>query len=190
MSLKLKLILVAVSLIMVTVAVAGFLGYRESKWKIKDLARQLVVAKTEEAFVLCEHHYKYSPEPTDELKQEIAAMQIAKDGYISVLSNEDGPNKGVLVVHPSDVGLALYNDDFPHIKRLLDEIDAQGKVHGYSNFTYYRQHTEAKGRQGEKKVGYFKYFAPWHWVILSTGYEKDVFSSRDQLRKTLVQVAL
>ncbi|MFQ5770298.1 MAG: SpoIIE family protein phosphatase [bacterium] len=190
MTLKVKLILVAVFEIMLAVAVAGFLGYRESKWKIKDLARELVVAKTEQAFALCDYHYKASREPSEELKNKIAAIKVAKDGYISVLSNEDGANKGVLVVHPSDVGTKLYNDEFPHIKKILDEIDAHGKANDYANFTYYRQHTKAKGRKGEKKIGYFKYFAPWHWVILSTGYEKDVFSSRDALRRTLIQVFL
>jgi sigma-B regulation protein RsbU (phosphoserine phosphatase) len=122
------------------------------------------------------------------LKEKIAAIKVARGGYISVLSNEDGPNKGVLVIHPSDVGAKLYTNEFPHIKKILDEIDAHGKANGYANFTYYRQQTKAKGRQGEKKIGYFKYFTPWDWVILSTGYEKDVFSSRDALRRTLIQV--
>jgi sigma-B regulation protein RsbU (phosphoserine phosphatase) len=58
------------------------------------------------------------------------------------------------------------------------------------NFTEYRQRTNARGLQGELKVGYYKYFAPWDWVILGTGYEKDVFSSRDALRTTLIQVFL
>jgi serine phosphatase RsbU (regulator of sigma subunit) len=190
MSFKLKLILVAVFVLMLTVTVAGFLGYRESKWKIKDLAKELLMTKTEQAFALCERHYKNSLQPSDELKKEIAAIRIAKDGYIAVLSNEDGPGKGVLVIHPSDIGVSVYTDEFPHIKAILDSIDSNGKVHGYSNFTYYRQGTEAKGRRGEKKIGYYKYFAPWDWVILATGYEKDVFASRDALRKTLIQVFL
>lgn len=190
MTLKLKLILVSVFLIMVTVAAAGFFGYRESKDEIKKLARELLVSKTEQAYALCDRHYKNSLEPSDELKKEIADLQIAKDGYISVIDNQDGPNKGVLIIHPTDVGKPLYNDDFPHIRKILDEIDFNDRVSGYSNFTYYRQVTHAKGRQGEKKIGYFKYFAPWHWVILATGYEKDVFSSRDQLRRTLFQIVV
>ncbi|MFQ5677162.1 MAG: cache domain-containing protein, partial [bacterium] len=38
-----------------------------------------------------------------------------------------------------------------------------------------------KGVREKKKIGYYKYFAAWNWVILATGYESDVFSSRDQL---------
>lgn len=190
MSLKLKLIILIIIEIVSTVALVGFLSYRESKWKIKELARELLVSKTEQAFALCDHHYKNSLEVSAELKQEIADIGIAADGYVTVINNEDGLNKGVLIIHPTDVGKSLYNDDFRHIKDVLDEIDLNDGVMGYSNLIYYHQGTNAKGRQGEKKIGYFKYFAPWHWVILATGYEKDVFASRDQLRATLIPLVV
>jgi serine phosphatase RsbU (regulator of sigma subunit) len=173
---------------MVAVAVAGVIGYRESKWKIKDLARELLIAKTNQAFALCERHYKNELEPSEELKQEIAAIKIAQNGYITVLDNQDGPNKGMLLVHPAAVGRVLYNERFPHIKNIHDAITNNGRVHGEANFTQYRQRTEARGMQGELKIGYYKYFEPWDWVILGTGYEKDVFASRDALRTTLFQV--
>lgn len=184
MSLKLKLILLMVFEIVLAVALVGFVIYRESKMEVKKLARDLLIAKTEQAFALCDRHYKNFLELSEELKREIAEIQIAKDGYIAVISNEDGPNKGVLMVHPTDVGVSLYNNDFPHIKAILDEIDLNGGVQGYSNLTSYRQRTKAKGRQGEKKIGYYKYFAPWHWVILATGYDKDIYSSREKLKAT------
>ncbi len=175
---------------MLTVAVAGFVGYRESKWKIKDLARELLIAKTNQAFALCERHYKNELVPSEELKQEIAAIKIATNGYVVVLDNRNGPDKGTLLVHPSAVGKVLYNETFPHIKKVLDEIDAHGRIHGDADFTEYRQRTDARGMKGELKVAYYKYFAPWDWVILGTGYEKDVFASRDALRSTLIQVFL
>lgn len=190
MSLKLKLIILIIIEIVSTVALVGFLSYRESKWKIKELARELLASKTEQAFALCDRHYKNSLEVSAELKQEIADIGIAADGYVTVINNEDGLNKGVLIIHPTDVGKSLYNDDFQHIKDVLDEIDLNDGVMGYSNLIYYHQGTNAKGRQGEKKIGYFKYFAPWHWVILATGYEKDVFASRDQLRATLIPLVV
>lgn len=192
MSLKIKLILLATFEIIVTVTVAGYLGYQVSQNEIKKLAREVLKTKTELAFALAEHHYKTSTEPPGDLKKEIAQVQIAKDGYISVLDNSNGPRKGVLIVHPSNEGANLYNEDFPHIMKILDEIDAQpdSLKYGYGNYTSYRQHTEAKGRMGEKKIGYFKYFPPWHWVILTTGYESDVYSSRDQVKRTAVQVIL
>jgi len=190
MSFKLKLIILIVFEIVLTVALVGFLSYRESKWKIKELARELLVSKTEQAFALCDRHYKNSLEPSEELKQEIADIRIAADGYVTVINNQDGTNKGVLIVHPTDVGRSLYNEDFQHIKDILDEIDLNDGVMGYSNIINYRQGTKAKGRQGEEKIGYYKYFAAWHWVILATGYEKDVFASRDQLRAILIPLVV
>ena len=190
MSFKLKLIILIVFEIVLTVALVGFLSYRESKWKIKELARELLVSKTEQAFALCDRHYKNSLEPSEELKQEIADIRIAADGYVTVINNQDGTNKGVLIVHPTDVGRSLYNEDFQHIKNILDEIDLNDAVMGYSNIISYRQGTKAKGRQGEEKIGYYKYFAAWHWVILATGYEKDVFASRDQLRAILIPLVV
>ncbi len=188
MSLKLKLILLIVFEIVLAVALVGFVIYRESKMEVKKLARDLLIAKTEQAFALCDHHYKSSPKHSEELKREIAEILIARNGYIAVLNNEVGPNKGVLVVHPTD-SMSLYNDNFPHIKTMLDSIDL--KIVQYadkdlliSGFIYYRQGTRAKGRQGEKKIGYYKYFAPWHWVILATGYDKDIYSSREKLKAT------
>ncbi|MFQ5650682.1 MAG: SpoIIE family protein phosphatase [bacterium] len=188
MSLRFKLILVSVLLIVASVTVTSFLGYRESKWKIKGLARELLISKTEQAFALCDRHYKNRLGPSQELVKEIKALHIAQYGYIAVIGNDERAKKGVLVIHPTDEGKSLYNEDFPHITKILDEIDSHGGINGYSNFTSYRQGTIAQGRQGEKKIGYYKYFAPWKWVILATGYEKDVFSSRDQLRETLIQL--
>lgn len=187
MSFKVKLISVSILVLMLTVGLAGFFGYRESKWKIKDLAKELLETRTEQAFAICDRHYKNSLEPSEELKNEIAHINIAKDGYIAVLRNEE-PLKGVLLIHPSDVGKSIYTDEFPHIKAMLDSIEAHDNEHGYSNYIYYHQQTTAKGLQGERKIGYYKYFAPWDWVILATGYEKDVFASRDALRTTLIRV--
>jgi len=190
MSLKLKLILLIVFEIILAVALVSSIIYRESKVEIRKLAREILIAKTQHAFALCDHHYKNSLEPSDELKKELADIVIVKDGYLAVINNEDGPRKGVLIVHPTDVGLSLYNSDFQHIKDILDEIDLNDGVQGYSNLTSYRQGTKAKGRQGEKKIASYKYFAPWQWVILATGYEKDIYASREKLKATFYPLVL
>ncbi len=190
MSLKLKLILLIVFEIILAVALVSSIIYRESKSEIRKLAEDLLVAKTQQAFALCDRHYKNSLEPSDELKKELAEIDLTKDGYIAVVNNEDGPGKGVLIVHPTDVGLSLYNKDFQHIKDILDEIDWNDGVQGYSNLISYRQGTNAKGRQGEKKIASYKYFAPWHWVILATGYDKDIYASREKLKATFYPLVL
>ena len=186
MSLRLKFILILIFEVAVAVALAGFLIVRQSNFAVIDLARELLVANTDRAFALCESYIHNSPLPSVQLRREISDVQIARNGYIAVLGGE----KGVLIVHPSDVGKVLYNDDFPHIMALIDEIKRNENRHGYSNFISYRQGTQAQGRQGETKIGYYKYFEPWDWVILATGYERDVFSSRHELRKAVTPVIL
>jgi serine phosphatase RsbU (regulator of sigma subunit) len=183
MSFKAKIIFIVVFILVATMGLAGFLGYRESKSKVKELARELLVTKTDQGFALCDHHYKTSPVPSEELKEKIAGIRIARDGYIAVIGNQPGANKGVLVVHPENVGTLLYNEEYPHIKDIIEKIDAGKNLDG--GWTEYRQMTDALGFKGQKKIGYFKYFEPWNWIILSTSYEKDVFASRDELRSTL-----
>jgi len=184
MTLRSKLILVSVIFIIMTLAFAGLFGYRQSRWHIKILAKDLLIAKTNHAYELCEQFYRNSLEPSNELKRQIAQLQIAEEGYVAVISNEPGINKGRLIVHPTDVGRNLYNDEFEHIKELLDDIDKHD-TNGYSGFTVYRQGTDARGRKGAEKIGYFKYLKPWNWVILSSGYVDDVYSNRYELRTTI-----
>lgn len=184
MTLRFKLILVSVILIIVTLASAGLFGYRQSRWHIKELAKELLVAKTEHAYELCEQYYQNSLEPTDKLKKLIAQLEIADDGYVAVISNETGENKGRLVVHPTSVGKILYTEEFSHIKAMIDDI-GENDLDGYSGFITYNQRTVARGRQGAAKIAYFKYLKEWEWVILATGYVDDVFSNRYELRTTL-----
>jgi serine phosphatase RsbU (regulator of sigma subunit) len=190
MSLKIKLIFIVAFEVMLTVAVAGFFGYRESKWAIKSLAEDLLVAKTEQAFSLCEHHYSISDKPTTQLMNELSEIRVAENGYVAVIGYTNNRTKGIGILHPTSVDSLFSIPRFNHIVEILQEIDANGRQHGYNNFKRYQQETPAKGRQGEWKISYFKYFEPWDWMIISTGYEKDVYSSRDRLRKTLVQLVV
>ena len=185
MTLRSKLILVSVILIILTLASAGLFGYRQSRWHIKALAKDLLIAKTDHAFELSEQYYRNSLGPTEELKKQIAQLQIAEEGYVAVISNEPGEGKGKLIVHPTNMGKVLYNKEFNHIKKLLDDIDKHD-YDGYSGTIAYTQGTSARGRKGAAKIGYFKYLKPWKWVILSTGYVDDVYSNRSELRTTIV----
>ena len=63
MSLKLKLIFLIVFEIILAVALVSSIIYRESKTEIRKLARELLIAKTQQAFALCDRHYKNSLEP-------------------------------------------------------------------------------------------------------------------------------
>jgi sigma-B regulation protein RsbU (phosphoserine phosphatase) len=177
MSLKVKLILLAVFEVLITISVVGWLAFRESKSEITNLALELLKAKTDLAYLMSSRHVSEHGVPDDELKQAISRIPIARDGYVTVISNKLGPEMGTLVVHPTRVGSNLYNEQFPHIQRIIDEINRAGRIDGYEGVTRYRQHTEARGRQWEWKIGYYKYFRPYEWILLATGYEKDVYAS-------------
>ncbi len=190
MTLRLKLILLTIIEIVLTVTVAGYFAFYESRKEIEDLARELTMSKTNEAYTLIEENHKNGNGLPDELKTSISAIRVAEGGYISVLSNASGPEKGKLVIHPSNEGLLLYNDEFPHIMDILDRIDLNGRENGFGGFTRYIQQTEAEGRQGEKKIGYYKYFAPLDLVVLATGYEQDIFSSSEVVKQTTINVII
>jgi serine phosphatase RsbU (regulator of sigma subunit) len=176
MTLRSKLIAIALAEIVLTIAVVGALAFRESKHELENLSRELLRAKTEYAYALCERYDQEYGQPNDEIKQALAAMRISADGYISVLDNSP-EGKGRLVVHPAEIGKNLYNDEFPHVKKIYDQIDAMGEQPGYGGFTEYVQRTEARGRAGERKIGYYLYYKPWQWILLATSYESDIFES-------------
>jgi serine phosphatase RsbU (regulator of sigma subunit) len=188
MSLRLKLILVAVISIALTVALSGYLGNRYSQQAIEKLAEELTKSKAEQAFALAVYHNRNKATPSDDLKKEIAEIKIAKNGYIFVVDNSDGPHKGVLTIHPSNVGLDVSH--VVHIRRILDEIGKNNFRNGYSNFIRYSQYTDAKDRRSEMKIGYFKYFAPWNWVIIAAGYESDIFASSFEVQKNMIQIVI
>ncbi|MCP4724936.1 MAG: SpoIIE family protein phosphatase [bacterium] len=190
MTLRLKLILITIIEIVLTVTVAGYLAYYESHNEIEGLARDLTKSKTQEAFTLIEQNYKNGNGLPDELRTRISGILVAEGGYISVISNETGPERGKLVIHPSNEGQLLYNEEFPHIMDILDRINLNGQENGFGEFTRYRQQTEAKGRQSEMKIGYYKYFAPLELVVLATGYEQDVFASSEVVKQSTINVII
>ena len=189
MRLRTKLSLVIVLEIIIMITVVGVLAFRQSQSEIQSLARDLLKARTEYAFTLCELYNDAIGYPSDELKQRIRSVRIAHDGYIAVISN-DADHKGELIIHPTREGLNINNPDFPHIQRILEEVDASGGANRVSNFIRYFQGTDARGRQGERKIGYYMYFAPWKWVLLSTGYERDVYASTNIVRKRVLEAIL
>jgi len=187
MTLRLKLILFTFLSIAVTVTLSGIMGYRNSQIEIENLAKDLTRSKADLAYSLCTNHSKFKTMPSDELKDEIAAIKVAKYGYIFVVDNSED-HKGELIIHPSNVGLSLY--DVPYMRKILDDIDKNNNMNGYNNFTHYRQHTNAKDRQSEVKIGHFKYFKPWRWVIVAAGYESDIFASSVEVRNNMIKVII
>jgi len=189
MTLRAKLILIALAEIVSTIAVVGALAFRESKHELENLARELLRAKTEYAYALCERYHQQFGQPNDEIKKALAAMRISADGYVTALDNSP-ESKGTLIVHPTGAGRNLYNDGFPHIKKIFDQINAMGQPSEYAGFTEYEQRTAARGRAGERKIGYYLYYKPWNWILLSTSYESDIFSGSALVKRQTIQIVI
>lgn len=191
MTLRTKLILAILLEIALTITFVGLYAYQGSKNEIEQLARDLLIARTEYAYAKCESYNLHYGKPTPELIKTINSVRIATDGYIVAIDNNDGPNKGLAVIHPSDVGLNLNTERFPHIQAVINHLDAQGRADRYSAFTEYRQETEARGRQGEVKIAYYMYYKPWNWILLSSAYEKDLYQGTDiVLHRTVEAIAV
>lgn len=186
MTFRAKLSLILVLEILATISIVGILAFRRSKAELETLARDLLRARTEYAYTLCEMYNDTHHHPVSELKERIQHVRIADDGYIAVLSNAEGA-RGTLLIHPTSEGMDVNIPEFPHIQKIIREINAAGGEDGFANFITYRQGTDARGRQGEKKIGYYKYFAPWQWILLSTGYEKDVYSATLTVRRRVIE---
>jgi serine phosphatase RsbU (regulator of sigma subunit)/anti-sigma regulatory factor (Ser/Thr protein kinase) len=179
MTLRTKLVLTVLLEIALTITIVGLWAYQGSKNEIERLARDLLVARTEYAYSLCERYNLHFGGPTPELKEEFKAVRIANDGYIVALDNSPSAAKGTLIIHPTDEGNNLNNERFPHIQAVFNDVDQHGQLDRYAAFTSYRQETEARGRQGELKIAYYMYYQPWHWILLSSAYERDLFQSSD-----------
>ncbi|NUO78517.1 SpoIIE family protein phosphatase [candidate division KSB1 bacterium] len=187
MTLRTKLILAILLEIALTITFVGLYAYQGSKNEIQHLARDLLIARTEYAYAKCESYNLHYGKPTPELKKAINSVRIATDGYTVAIDNNPGPAKGVVVIHPSNVGMNLNTERFPHIQAIIKHIDAQGQPDRYSAFTEYRQETGARGRQGELKIAYYMYYKPWNWILLSSAYEADLFQGSDIVLRRIVE---
>ncbi|KAA3620061.1 MAG: HAMP domain-containing protein [Calditrichaeota bacterium] len=190
MNLRTKLSLVALVEVVATVSIIGYLALQQSKEETESLSREILRARTDYAFALCERYHATDGKPTGELHSRIKAIHIFDEGYITVISMAD-LNKGELVIHPNSEGeIVLDRIKFPHIQAIFDEINAGGRQHGTDKFHEYFQGTNARGRQGEAKLGYYRYFAPWDWVLLTSSYRADVYSSTNVVRQRILEVIL
>jgi len=186
MTLRGKLVLMGLLEIALAISIVGAVIYFESRKEIESLARDLLRARTDYAYALCERYEQLYGQPTPELKDQIRKVRIATDGYIVVLQNAPADKKGELIIHPIDEGRNLNSPEFPHIQEIIRNVDVSGPQEGYDGYNDFEQKTEARGRQGEKKIGYYKYFAPWQWILLSTAYEGDIFHRAEAVKERAI----
>jgi len=186
MTLRAKFVLMGLLEIGLTISIVGVVIYGESRKEIESLARDLLRARTDFAYALCERYDELYHQPTAELREEIRRVRIATDGYIAVIQNEPADKKGVLVIHPASEEKNINTIEFPHIQDIIKNVDASGPQDGYAGYKDFEQKTEARGRQGEQKIGYYRYYKPWGWILLSTAYEGDIFHRAEAVKERAV----
>jgi len=187
MKIRSKLLLAVLLEIALTIVIVILWAYQGAQDELEQLARDLLRAQTDFAYALCDRYNQRYGGPTEELKEQLSAVRIAVDGYLVALDNSDTPNKGRLIIHPTNAGDNLNNPRFPHIQKIIQRIDQAGKPDRYSAYDEYDQETGARGRQGERKIVYYMYYKPWDWILLSSAYERDLFQSADVVRHRTVE---
>ncbi|MFP4582919.1 MAG: Cache 3/Cache 2 fusion domain-containing protein [Desulfococcaceae bacterium] len=97
------------------------------------------------------------------LEAALLDIQIGETGYAAVMS----PG-GNLIVHPqaSLVGVNVVHDlGIPEFRRIVEEH--RQRPEGLISYTF----------QGRKKFLAYRYFAPWDWILLATGYWDEFFQA-------------
>jgi methyl-accepting chemotaxis protein len=97
------------------------------------------------------------------LESAILGIQIGETGYAAVMSPA-----GNLIVHPqaSLVGVNVVNDlGIPEFRRIVEEY--RQRPEGLISYTF----------EGRRKFLAYRYFAPWNWILLATGYWDEFFQA-------------
>ena len=98
------------------------------------------------------------------LEETLSNIKLGKTGYVYILDSE-----GNVIIHPSDEGKNVSDYDFVQ--------EMHHAKNGTIGYTY----------NGVKKVGYYQYFEPWDWYIVTTAdYDELNSSSKSILTTTIV----
>ncbi|WP_238883843.1 Cache 3/Cache 2 fusion domain-containing protein [Clostridium sp. YIM B02551] len=103
----------------------------------------------------------------DYLEETLSNIKLGQTGYVYILDSE-----GNVIVHPYDKGKNVKSYDF--VQNM--HTNSSGKI----EYTY----------NGIKKVGYYKYFEPWHWYIVTSANYDELNSSAISIYETTLLTGL
>lgn len=102
------------------------------------------------------------------LKETLSDIKLGQTGYVYILNSE-----GNIMIQPSESGNNAEDSD------LIKKINSNKS--GIIEYTY----------NGVKKIGYYKYFGPWQWYIVSTAnYDELTASSKSIITTTIAMGTL
>lgn len=102
------------------------------------------------------------------LEETLSSIKLGETGYAYILDSE-----GKVVIHPKDRGKNVINYDF--VQKMMHS-DKKGNIEYVYN--------------GVKKVGYYQYFEPWKWYIVTTANYDELNSSATSILTITAAVGL
>ena len=115
------------------------------------------------------------------LKASIRSLKVGETGYYFVIRSEEGPQNGMLEVHPAQEGSNIIDtkDSNGHafIREMLE------RKQGSMNYPW-QNPEESFARE---KLAVFGYYAPWNWVVASSAY---VDESAAEIRALIFKFSL
>ena len=109
------------------------------------------------AFVLGRREQEY------EMIKAIKNIVVGETGYAFIIDS-----KGDTIIHPTNQGQNMSQHDW--VQEILNTK--------YGSITY--------DYQGQKKIAYYTYYAPWDWYIVTSGYYSEIFNTTKELQQMLL----
>jgi methyl-accepting chemotaxis protein len=107
-------------------------------------------------------------------KEQIKANKIGEKGYVYIFDNQDGKNKGAIVVHPRNEGKNAFTDNLgEHYKRISEQKD--GVI----------EYTGAQGR----RMAAFTTVPEWNWIIVAAADDDEFKEGAVSLRNILLLIS-
>lgn len=97
------------------------------------------------------------------LEETLSNFKLGKTGYAYILDSE-----GNVITHPFEKGKNVKQYDF--VQKM------HSNKNGTIEYTY----------NGVKKIGYYQYFEPWHWYIVTTANYDELNSSSKSILTTAI----
>ena len=119
------------------------------------------------------------------LKERVRAVVIGDSGRVVVLNAAAGVEYGMALVHPTLEGRTLLDergaDNRPYVREMLEK--------GEGSIAFTPAGDGGRGR-GRETVAAYRTYAPWGWVVASTGYLDELLADVAVVRRGIQQVSL
>jgi methyl-accepting chemotaxis protein-2 (aspartate sensor receptor) len=124
----------------------------------------------------------------EEVVNSVQQIKIGATGYVFVMDNTGGKNRGTMLIHPSKEMTG---------KNVTDMKDASGsmlftnmleKRSGIINYTWINK--DAGEVSAREKTAVFTTENPWNWLIAASAYDEELYQAAVRLKWILMAAAV